>query len=230
MNYRSLNRIANSDLSEFENFVFARRTYYSEKALVTGQVLHRHLLEPRTVGFANPPEIDIDMAQVRSMARAGRRDPFLKWAIQFSRNEQVHLWEDEKTGLLLKSKLDMVYKNRFVIDLKSTSARSKASFLKSCLRFGYDRQGAFYLDAVARLGGPRRRLAFVAIQKKKPFEVYRLDFADDSDFVEGGRRKYRMLLDMWAQRQAQGISFVPSSWAVEDTAQTSLFIPKLLAA
>lgn len=228
MEYRSLHRIANSDLSEFENFVFGRKTYYSQKALSTGQELHRHLLERRTVGPCWEPEVD--MAQVRSMARAGRRDSFLKWVIQFSQNERVHLWEDQKTGLLLKSKLDIVYKDRLVVDLKSTSARSEAAFMKDCIRYNYDRQAAFYLDAIARPGGPSRRFALVAIQKKKPFSVYRLEFADDSDFVEDGRRKYRFLLDMWAKRQAQGIPFVPSSWAKASTAQPSVFTPKVLAA
>ena len=228
MDYRSLNRIANSDLSEFENFLFGRKTYHSQKALSTGQELHRHLLEPHTVGPCWEPEVD--MAQVRSMARAGRRDAFLKWVIRFSQNEQVRLWEDGKTGLLLKSKLDIVYKERLVVDLKSTSARSPAAFLKDCQRYSYDRQAAFYLDAIARPGGPRRRFALVAIQKKRPFSVYRVEFADDSEFVEGGRRKYRFLLDMWAQRQRQGIPFVPSSWATPDPTQTSLFIPEILAA
>lgn len=228
MDYRSLNRIANSDLSEFENFIFGRKAYYSQKALSTGQELHRHLLERHTIGPCWDSEVD--MTQVRCMARAGRRDPFLKWVIQFSQNEQVHLWEDGETGLLLKSKLDNVYKDRLVVDLKSTSARSEAAFLKDCQRYNYDRQAAFYLDAIARPGGPRRRFALVAIQKKKPFAVYCLEFADDSEFVEGGRRKYRFLLDMWAKRQAQGIPFIPSSWATDDTAQTSFLTPKILAA
>lgn len=228
MDYRSMNRIANSDLSEFENFIFGRKTYYSQKALATGQELHRLLLEPHTVGPCWSDEVD--MAQVRQMVRAGRRDPFLKWVIRFSQNEQVRLWEDEKTGLLLKSKLDIVYKERLVVDLKSTSARSQAAFLKDCQRYNYDRQAAFYLDAFARPGGPRRRFALVALQKAKPFAVYRLEFADDSDFVEGGRRKYRFLLGMWEQRQRQGIPFAPSSWAAANPAQTSFFTPKFLAA
>lgn len=212
--YRSLPRISNSDLSEFENFVFGRKTHYSQKALSTGQELHRHLLERHTIGPCWEPEVD--MAQVRRMARAGRRDPFLKWVIQFSQKEQVRLWRDPETGLLLKSKLDMVYKDRLVVDLKSTSARSEAAFLKDCLRYGYDRQAAFYLDAIARAGGPRRRFALVAIQKKKPFSVYRIEFADDSDFIAGGRRKYRFLLDELARRQRQGIPFIPSSWAAAE--------------
>ena len=102
--------------------------------------------------------------------------------------------------------------------------------MKDCIRYNYDRQAAFYLDAIARPGGPSRRFALVAIQKKKPFSVYRLEFADDSEFVEGGRRKYRFLLDMWAQRQRQGIPFVPSSWAKATTDQTSVLTPKVLAA
>ena len=226
MDYRSINRIANSDLSEFENHLFGRKTYFSQKALTTGQELHRHLLERRTIGPCWSEEVD--MAQVRRMARAGRRDPFLKWVIQFSQNEQVRLWEDNETGLKLKSRLDIVYKDRLVVDLKSTSARSETAFLKDCQRYHYDRQAAFYLDAIARPGGPRRRFALVAIQKKMLFSVYRLEFADDSDFVEGGRRKYRLLLDLWARRQAQGIPYVPSSWAAAPTAQTPVFTHEIL--
>lgn len=228
MDYRSLNRIANSDLSEFENFIFGRKTYYSQKALATGQELHRHLLERHTVGPCWEPEVD--MAQVRRMARAGRRDPFLKWVIQFSQNEQVRLWEDEQTGLLLKSKLDAIYKERLVVDVKSTAARSRAAFLKDCLRYHYDRQAAFYLDAVARPGGPPRRFALVAIQKKAPFAVWRFDFAEDSEFIVHGRRKYRFLLNEWQRRQRQGIPFVPSSWTVSEPAQTSFFTSKGIAA
>lgn len=220
MDYRSIPRIANSDLSEFENFIFGRKTYYSSKALSTGQEVHRHLLERRTLGPCWEPEVD--MAQVRRMARAGRRNGFLRWVIQFSQNEQVRLWEDQTTGLYLKSKLDIVYKDRLVVDIKSTSARSLPAFLKDCQRYHYDRQGAFYLDAIARPGGPRRSFTLVAIQKKEPFAVWRVDFAQDSEFIESGRRKYRFLLDRWKQRQRQGIPFVPRSWAVDNSAQTSL--------
>lgn len=173
MDYRSMNRIANSDLSEFENFIFGCKTYHSQKALATGREVHRHLLERRTLGPCWEPEVD--RARVRRMARAGRRSAFLGWVIRFSQKEQVRLWQDGETGLLLKSKLDIVYKDRLVVDIKSTSARSLPAFLKDCQRYNYDRQGAFYLDAIARPGGPQRRFTLVAIQKQEPFAVWRLE-------------------------------------------------------
>lgn len=227
MDYRSIPRIANSDLSQFEKQLFNRRTFYSAKALQTGQALHRLLLEPKLTASDEP---QADMALVRRMVQSGRNNSFLNWVIQFSQNEQVQLWQDEATGLLLKSKLDIVYKNRLVVDIKTTSARSRAAFIKDCERYNYDRQGAFYLDSIARPGGPQRRFTLVAIQKEEPFEVWLLDFAQDSEFIKSGRRKYQFLLSEWERRQRQGIPFVPSSWAIAKPAQTSLYTPEIIAA
>ncbi|GHB87286.1 PD-(D/E)XK nuclease-like domain-containing protein [Persicitalea jodogahamensis] len=214
MDYRSLARISNSDLSEFYNFLFNIRDNFSEKALELGRVVHQHILEPHTV---EGPEPGVNMAQVEKMVRAARADPFLSWVVQFSQNEGVRLWDDVATGLRLKSKLDNVYKSRLVTDLKTTSAHSREEFLRSCQRYDYDRQAAFYLDAIAAPAAHRPRFCFLAIQKQKPFSVWRFDFADDSDFIAQGRQKYRFLLDQWALRERQGLSFVPSSWAAEES-------------
>ena len=213
MDYRSLTRISNSDLSEFYNFLFNIRDRFSEKAFELGRVVHQHILEPHTV---EGPEPGVNMTQVEKMVRAARADPFLSWVVQFSQNESVRLWEDVATGLRLKSKLDIVYKGRLVTDLKTTSARSREEFLRTCQRYDYDRQAAFYLDAIAAPAVHRPRFCFLAIQKQKPFSVWRFDFARNSDFITQGRQKYRFLLDQWAQRERQGLSFVPSSWAAEE--------------
>lgn len=208
MNYRKLRRFANSDLSEFENFIFNIRARKPVKAF--GSAVHQHLLEPQLV---KGPAEGVDMAQVEAMIRAGRADPYLSWIVQFSKKESLRLWEDPATGLPLKSKLDGVYKERLVTDLKTTSCRSREEFLKSCQRYHYDRQAAFYLDAISAPAAHRPRFCFLAIQKIKPFAVWRFDFATDSEFVEGGRKKYQSLLDELARRQRQGIPFIPSSWA-----------------
>ena len=213
MEYRSLARISNSDLSEFYIFLFNIRDRFPEKAFELGRVVHQHILEPHTVEGYKP---GVNMAQVEKMVRAARADPFLSWVVQFSQNEDVRLWDDAATGLQLKSRLDIVYKNRLVTDLKTTSARSREEFLRSCQRYDYDRQAAYYLDAIAAPPAHRPRFCFLAIQKQKPFSVWRFDFAGDSDFITKGRQKYRFLLDQWAQRERQGLSFVPSSWAAEE--------------
>lgn len=212
MDYRSIRRFANSDLSEFENFLFNRKDYMSQKALDLGRVVHQHILEPGTV---EGPEPGVDRVQVENMVRAARKDAFLSWIVQFSQKEQIRLWEDEN-GLPLKSKLDGTYKIRWVSDLKTTSCRSRKEFLRSCQRYNYDRQAAFYLDAIGAPAAYRPRITFLAIQKIEPFAVWRFDYATGDDFIESGRRKYRFLLGELARRQRQGIPFVPSSWAAAE--------------
>ena len=209
MDYRQIPHYANSDLSTFENFIFNRKDYKSQKALDLGRIVHQHILEPGTV---KGPEPGVDMVMVGNMVRAARADAFLSWIVQFSQKEQVRLWESED-GLPLKSKLDGAYKMRWVSDLKTTSARSREEFLRSCQRYNYDRQAAFYLDAIGAPAASRPRITFLAIQKIEPFAVWRFDYDTGDDFIESGRRKYRFLLAELARRQRQGIPFVPSSWA-----------------
>lgn len=209
MKYRSTRRYSNSDLSEFYNFLFGIKDYMSHKALNLGQVVHQHILEPNTV---EGPEPGVDMVQVEKMVRAARGHAFLNWIVQFSIKEGIQLWE-HSSGLPLKSKLDAVYKGRLVTDLKTTSCRSRKEFLRSCQRYHYDRQAAFYLDAIAAPAAYRPRFCFLAIQKIEPFAVWRFDYATDDDFIESGRGKYLFLLDELARRERQGIPFIPSSWA-----------------
>ncbi|MBU1821575.1 MAG: PD-(D/E)XK nuclease-like domain-containing protein, partial [Bacteroidetes bacterium] len=102
--------------------------------------------------------------------------------------------------------------NQLVVDIKSTSCRTLEEFTKSCLKYDYDRQAAFYLDSLGMKGAAERRFAFVAIQKVKPFHVWKIEYLGDSDFIEYGRRKYQALLSQWRHRESLGLSFVPSTW------------------
>ena len=209
MNYRSLPRISNSDLTEFRNFLFNRTERKPVKAFAFGTALHEMILEPGGSG-TNPQKVDLGM--VHKLATIAREDKFLNWVLQFSPKEEVRLWEDLETGLALKSKLDIVHKKRLVVDLKSTSCRTRDEFLASCLKYDYDRQAAFYLDSLGAEGAAKRRFAYVAIQKVKPFDIWKIEYSGNSDFINFGRRKYQALLSEWQRREARGLYFVPSSW------------------
>ena len=209
MNYRSIPRISNSDLSEFRNVLFNRKFRKPEKASVFGTVLHEMILEPK-----KRPTIcaGVDMALIEKLASVAREDKFLKWALQFSRKETVQLWNDVETGLELKSKLDIVHRDRVIADIKSTSCRSEADFIATCSRFDYDRQAAFYLDSLGEEGILKRKFIFVAIQKVKPFAIWKFEYDGNSDFIRQGRRKYQALLGEWKRQEVLGLAFVPSSW------------------
>lgn len=211
MDYRSLPRISNSDLSELKADVFGEVREKPVKAFAFGSALHELILEPNTI--RELPDVDLSLCMM--LAQKVRADKFCSWALRFSRKETVQLWEDPETGLLLKSKLDMVHKGRLVIDIKSTSCRTFADFLASCQTYDYDRQAAFYLDAIGGSNGAARRFVFIAVQKVKPFTIWTVEHHTNGSFIETGRKKYHRLLREWKHRELIGNPFRPSTWSHE---------------
>ena len=207
-NYRSLPRISNSDLTEFKNFIFGDTQAKPLKAFAFGTALHELVLEPATI--VEVPD-SVDLTLIQRLARIARNDKFLKWALRFSKKETVRLWQDPVTGLELKSKLDIIHKNRIVVDIKSTSCKSLAEFLKTCEQYDYDRQAAFYLDSIGA-----RKFVFVAVQKVSPYHVWTIEHHSAGQFVETGRKKYKALLREWKRRADTGQPFTPSTWSHEN--------------
>lgn len=204
-------RISNSDLSELRNDVFGYTPRPTVAAFAFGTALHELVLEPRKLPDL-PDCIDLDL--VYDLAHRVRNDQFCKWALQFSRKELVQLWADPATGLPLKSKLDLVHRDRLIVDLKSTGQKDYAGFLRSLTQYDYDRQAAFYLDSLATgdKSRSRPRFTFVGVQKCKPYNIWVVQ--PSTSFLEGGRKKYRALLREWKRRELAGRPFTPSSWAI----------------
>jgi hypothetical protein len=195
--YRQLPRIANSDLSEFRDHLFGLKSFKPEKAFAFGSMLHELILEPKKQTQI-PDDMDADLLYI--LREKVIKDRFCSWLRQFARKESVCLFTNPTTSLPCKSKLDLVYKNRLVVDLKTTSQRNYTSFVKSCNTYDYDRQAAYYLDGV---GG--KRFVFVGIQKVHPFDLF--IYEPSREFIEEGRNKYQCLLEAWKE-----VGFTPSSW------------------
>lgn len=192
MTYRDIPRISNSDLTAFKHTLFGMDYKVPQKAFAFGNALHELILEPH-LSHSLPKEVDPELVQL--LAGKVRQDRFCKWYLQFSRKEKVQLWECQNTGLLLKSKLDVVYKGATIIDFKSTSAKSYHQFVESFQRYDYDRQAAFYLDSIQG-----KRFIFIGVQKKSPYGLFY--FEADSPFIRQGRKKYQALLRKWKEVQA----------------------------
>lgn len=205
--YRSLPRISNSDLSEFEAWLFGRTRFIPQRAFAFGSLFHQVLLEARTLPAAGVSREEI--ALIRQLVHNARSHAFCRWALQFSRKEQVYLWREPENGQPCKARIDCIWQGRTIVDFKTTSAPNYSAFLKAATRYQYDRQAAFYLDATCA-----KRFVFVGIQKVAPFGVFIFDASDAPDFIETGRRKYQALL-----RQLHKTGYVPSSWAIPEHLQ-----------
>ena len=207
MDYRSLPRISNSDLTAFRNHLFGYPDRKPIKAFAFGSALHELVLEPNTI--LQLPDQSLDLALIQQLARQVQCNRFCKWALQFSRKEVVQLWQCPITGLPLKSKLDIVHKKRIIVDIKSTSQRTEAGFRLSCYQYDYDRQAAFYLDSIGA-----KRFILIGVQKTSPFNLFHFDATAEPGFIDSGRKKYRALLREWKRQASDGRPFVPTSWQV----------------
>lgn len=205
MDYRSIPRISNSDLTEFKNHLFGYSDKKPVKAFAFGTALHSQLLEPKT---APPIPADVDAELLRYLSERVRKHRFCRWVLQFSRKENLNLFTDPDTGLDCKSKIDILHKNRLIVDFKSTSSRDYRSFLETCVKYDYDRQAAFYLDSISA-----SRFVFIGIQKVEPYDLFYFEPTCAPRFIAQGRKKYKALLRAWQQQ-----NYLPASWGKEETA------------
>lgn len=206
--YRTLNRYANSDLSEFRNLIFDHTVKPSGKAQQFGQLFHAWLLEDAAPTDVTPTQFN----QLRQMREAVLRNKFTCSVLESALTEHVQLWDDAQTGLPCKAQTDVwVPESRLLVDLKTTRATTYREFLQSCEQYSYDRQAAYYLD-----GTPdATRFVFLGVQKKAPFAVFYFEASACRGCVEGGRKKYQRLLG-----DIQRNGFTPSSWQTEPAPAT----------
>ncbi|RYC66495.1 PD-(D/E)XK nuclease-like domain-containing protein [Spirosoma sordidisoli] len=203
MNYRQLNRIANSDLTELKNYLFGYPQWPCSQAQEFGTRFHDFLLldtETTPTGKG--------AAATKRMLDVLRADTFFSRLVITADIEIAQFWEDEPTGLPCKARLDLKLPDEgLIVDVKTTSARTQREFEANCYRYEYDRQAAYYLDGCRQAGDCADRFILLGIQKQKPHNLYVVEILADSIFMDEGRRKYRRLLRSW-----QELGFRPSSW------------------
>ncbi|GAA4419312.1 hypothetical protein GCM10023187_53500 [Nibrella viscosa] len=204
MDYRSLPRYANSDLTEYRNQLFSTKTEKpNQAAQVFGTLFHALLLEGREPQ-AIPQAI---RKQLYAMRDAVRQNRFASKVLEAGQVEQAWLWDDPQTGLPCKCQTDIwVEATELIVDVKTTSARTYGEFLNTCDLYAYDRQAAFYLDGLPKAS----RFVLLGVQKKAPYEVFYFEVSAHRDCIAGGRKKYQTLL-----RGIQRSGFIPSSWKVQ---------------
>lgn len=208
-NYRAYPSISNSDLTEFKNYLFGIKPFKPYNAFAFGSVLHSKLLEPN-LPVIIPKDVDIEL--IEHLISKIRQNRFCSWALNGSQNELAILFNDIHTNLPCKAKLDLVRRRNVIIDFKSTSQRNFKAFVKSCYQYEYDRQAAFYLDALNRQKQSKSCFIFVGIQKKEPYDIFIFDAFSQPNFIKDGRNKYQLLLKKWQEVGGIPNGFIAPSW------------------
>ncbi len=111
--------------------------------------------------------------------------------------ETSFYWIDEDTGVLCKCRPDYWIPGIAIPDYKTTTDARDSEFAKSCAKFTYDIQAAFYADGVRALTGDDLYMPFIAQEKDSPFAL-NVFYIDPSD-VALGRDKYKRALEVYAR-------------------------------
>jgi len=181
--YYSVRRVSNSML----DYVLPLMSGLTPKrkhspAFAFGTLVHTALLEPHRFSYE---EAGVDAMQVYRCVQAFRATPFFFELLETSLREVCHYWQYQT--LPCKARIDMVSaKYGLIADIKTTSALNEKEFSEHVTKYNYDRQMAFYADAIGI-----ETACIIAISKQtcEPF-LYQLT----AEQLDEGRKKYETAL------------------------------------
>lgn len=145
-----------------------------------------------------------DLEHIGHISRALAAHPIVPLLLE-GQAEQSLIWQDDKTGLWLKSRLDVLSGTGDFADLKSTSRNSLPLIYKDIREKGYDMQLGLATMAVENvLGIPFSQETYegrsalnVFIYKSPPYHVIPVEVSYDA--LYWGRIKCRKAIDLMAE-------------------------------
>jgi hypothetical protein len=190
--YRALPAIANSDLSRLRDALDGRaprtQSNSNEGALSFGTAFHTALLEPADYVPGLP---GLNDTLVWWLVEGVQMNTQLAGLLATGTPEVSAVFTESETDTLCKLRADLVVNQPdqpfTIVDFKTTNARDADHFLWQCSAYDYDRQAAFYTDALHA-----DRFLLVGVQKIEPFGVFTIEVSEQ--MLAEGRQKYQRLL------------------------------------
>lgn len=111
------------------------------------------------------------------------------------RKEMTIIWQDPKTGVWLRVRLDAVHKHA-IADAKSTRHDHISDFCRDISKLNYDFQAFMYQEGFFQLTGERPPFVFVPVKKpSKSDPTIAVEAVElDEGYMEIGRRKFDKML------------------------------------
>lgn len=142
--------------------------------------------------------------QIMRMRDAVMAHPIAMQLMLSGKAETVHTWEDAISGTLCKGMFDWLPDGgNFIVDFKSTADASPAGFARSCVKYGYDRQAAFYLDGMYHETGKNYTFIFITVESVAPYAVELYALSDTS--LINAREKINTALMMYNKCKSSGV-------------------------
>lgn len=142
---------------------------------------------------------DDEWAQICAMREKVLQNPYAV-ALLKGEIETSYYWTDQITGELCKCRPDITRRfqsTNIVVDLKSCLHADTESFMRDCIKYGYDLQSAMYKEGVDIITGIPHTFVFIAVEKAEPYSVNVLQ-ADDL-FIKRGYDLFREYLGLYAE-------------------------------
>ncbi|WP_460583441.1 PD-(D/E)XK nuclease-like domain-containing protein [Hymenobacter arcticus] len=192
--YRALPAIANSDLSRLRDALDGRPprrdSGLNAGALSFGTAFHTALLEPDDYQAGQP---GLNDTLIWWLVEGVKLNTEMNRLLAYGLTERSALFTEPTTDTMCKLRADLVLDQPgepyTIVDFKTTMARDAEHFRWQCSAYDYDRQAAFYTDALHA-----ERFLLVGVQKVEPFGVFPLEVT--ADMLAEGRRKYMHLLKL----------------------------------
>jgi hypothetical protein len=190
--HRALPHISNTDLSDLKASILGQLRRPNPVALAFGSHFHTAVLEPQH--YQRTDERGIKWADLETLARQLRRQRYCRDLLYRGQAEQSYTAIHTASGVGVKLRPDLLVRSRAgrqltLIDFKTSSAPDLAHFLATIEKYDYDRQAALYLDVLGAT-----RFLIIGVQKKAPYQVWRVELTAMPGFIEQGRKKYAALL------------------------------------
>jgi hypothetical protein len=145
-----------------------------------------------------------DLDHIRHIRDALEAHPIVPLLLE-GQAEQSLIWQDERTGLWLKSRLDMLSATGDLVDLKSTAHGDPRLILRDVNKYGLDMQLGLATMALENVIGvpftpesyTGRSAILVFVTKKPPYSVAPVEVSYDA--LHWGRLKCRHAIDTMAE-------------------------------
>jgi len=188
--------------SAFHTYILENEKFNDEYAIEPRKVLLKDVGEKEYRAYKNECEALAlsgkivltaqDLYFLMEMKLALHRDPRAMELIKGAEIEKSFFWEDPESGLIVKSRPDVLHKN-MIVDLKTCSDASPRGFQAAMVDGWYHVQFGMIRDAVRKLEDRDiPNCICINVEKKYPFlvSIYPIDEAA----IEVGQAKYKQLL------------------------------------
>lgn len=200
MGYYDLDLLSNSKLSAVKAHRDSLPRFNVKKeTLDFGSQLHEAVLEPEV--YAKKLAIDIDYFgnkfKVQNMKQALMKNALLADMLR-DKNvlvEHEHFFEENQYGVPCKLKADIVLRP-IGADLKTTATKTLKDFEDSIMMYGYNRQAAFYMDALGLTS-----FIFFGIGKSYPHPTFTVHLPIDDPRIIEGRQEYEELITYYLEHK-----------------------------